>query len=111
MKKIFNVLTLIISAALILTGCAKFDDGTSVWADGLWIVPTLTAIGSLIFGISAYRSSKSNSTTLVPGPPGQPDKIIDNTGNVPIYKLGQFYFFVALAVATIVIIIMVNNDL
>lgn len=108
MKRIFNLLALIISTAFVLTGCAKFEDGTSVWADGLWIIPTLTSIGAIIFGVAAYRGSKSNSTTRIPGAPGQPDQIIDNTGNVPIYKFGQFWFSVALVVATIVIVLMVT---
>lgn len=108
MKKIFNALTLIISTAFVLTGCAKFDDGTSVWSDHLWLVPSLTGLGSIIFGVAAYLSSKSNSTTLIPGAPGQPDRIEDNTGNVPIYKHGFFYFSVFLALVTIGIIIGVS---
>ena len=108
MKKIFSILTIIISAAFVLTGCAKFDDGTSVWAKELWLAPTLTGIGSLIFGIAAIIGSKSNSTTRIPGAPGQPDQILDNTGNIPIYKFGQFWFSVVLALATLVIVLMVS---
>ena len=108
MKRVLNVLSIVLVALFVLSGCAKFEDGTSVWADNLWIVPSLTAIGSLIFLIVAYLGSKSNSTTTIyPKDGGQPI-VTDNTGNVPIYKFGQFYFAVALAVATIIIILMVT---
>jgi putative exporter of polyketide antibiotics len=56
--------------------------------------------------VAAYISSKSNSTTQTNKGFGP---TVDNTGNVPITKLGLFWFGVALAVATIVIIYVVNN--
>lgn len=101
MKQLFFFLF----AIVLLTSCGHYADGTSVWAGGLFLIPSITLAGALIFGYQAYVASRSNSTTQ--------DKdrgIIDNTGDVPIYKLGKFYFAVALFVATIVIIIMVNAD-
>ena len=108
MKKINkSIVAFLIATLFFLTGCSQFaDGGGSIWQGGLWILPTLTAIGAGIFGYQAYKGSKSGS------------KIIDASGaitdkeggNVPIYKFGQFWFSVGLTVATIIIILMVNSD-
>lgn len=91
---------------LFLFSCGHYADGTSVWSGGLFIIPIITSIGSAIFFYQAYKSYKSNST--ITNPIG--GAVTDNTGNVPIYKLGKFWFGVALALATIVVVIMVNGD-
>lgn len=80
------------------------NTGTSVWGGGLWILPWLTGLGSLVFLGLAYRSSKSNSTKQTK------NGTIDNTGNVPITQLGLFWFGAALALATIIILIVVNSS-
>ena len=100
MKKLilFSLLT------VLLMSCGKFSDGTSVWQDGLIIIPLLTGLGSLIFFYIAWLKSKSGSEQQTPTGYKYSDK------NVPLYKIGQFWYSVALAVATIVIIIMVNAD-
>ena len=72
---------------------------------GLWIIPLLTFAGSMIFLYQAYKASKSNSTTQLGD-----GRTLDNTGNVPIYKVGRFYFSVALFVATIVILLVMYGD-
>lgn len=95
---------------MFLFSCSKFH-GTdqSVWSKGLWIAPWLTALGSAVFFVISYIASRSGSTIQdKTKPPGQ--QIIKSDINVPIYKIPQFYFGVALAVATIVIILMVNSD-
>ncbi len=79
------------------------------WGGGLFLLPVITVIGAIIFFIQAYKASKSNSTTQV-GTGTSDSRVVDNTGNVPITKTGQFWFAVVLAIATIVIIIMVNAD-
>jgi hypothetical protein len=87
-----------------LLSCAHFhDSNVSVWAGGLWILPWLTGIGAIICYVLAYFSSKSNSTTQTK------HGTIDNTGNVPITKLGLFWFGVILTVATIIIVYVVNH--
>ena len=91
--------------AILLTGCAQFSDGSSVWQEGLWIIPTVTGLGALLFFYFAYRASRSNSTQQIPGR-GK----VDNTGNVPIYKTGFFVFSMILVLATIVIIFAVSGD-
>lgn len=92
--------------SILLFSCGKFSDGGgSVWQQGLWVVPWLTGLGGTWFMYLAYKASKSNSTTQT-----KDGRIIDNTGNVPIYKLGKFYFACALYLATIIIVIMVNAD-
>lgn len=95
---------LLFALLLMSAGCGKHSDGTSVWAEGLFLVALLPFLGSLYFFYTAYKASKSNSTTQVG------TTVIDNTGNVPIYKTGRFWFGVALIVATIAIIWAVNSD-
>lgn len=92
--------------SIFLMSCGHYTDGTSVWAGGLWIIPLVTIIGSAIFFYKAYRSSKSGSNKILP------NGGISNEegGNVPIYQLGFFWFSVILAVATGIIIWMVNSD-
>lgn len=72
---------------------------------GLVIIPLLTFAGGIIFLYQSYVASKSNSTRQ-----DSSKGIIDNTGNVPIYKIGRFYFSVALFVATAVILLMMYSD-
>lgn len=101
MKKLFAF----ILTATALTGCAKFPDGTSVWAEGLWIIPVLLLTGIVIFGYKAYASSKSNSTQN-----SRDGGFKDNTGNVPVTKSGYFYFAIACVLALIVVVIVVNSS-
>lgn len=91
---------------LLFASCAHYpDDPTqSVWSKGLWILPWLTGLGSIPFFYFAYQASKSNSTT------NTNKGKIDNTGNVSIFKTGQFWFGVVLVIATIVIIAVVNGN-
>lgn len=96
---IMNKVTLFILTTLTLTSCGKFSDGTSVWAEGLWIIPVLMFLGGAWFLYLAYRASKSNSTQQVPG------GTKDNTGNVPIYKVGKFWIGIALVVLTIIVML------
>lgn len=91
-------------ACFTLTSCGKFSDGTSVWQGGLFIIPLLTFVGSVIFFYQAWRSSKSNSKQ------SSYTGTKDNTGNVSIFSMGRFWFGVGLLIATIAIIIMVNSD-
>lgn len=97
MKKIFGFI-----AILFLASCAKISGtDTSVWAEGGWILPWVTGIGSVIFAYQAYKGSKAGSNIVDPN-----GAVTDKEGgNVPIWKFGQFWFSVALAIATIIIII------
>lgn len=91
--------------SILLMSCGHYADGTSVWSGGLFIIPWLTGIGSAIFFVIAFLKSKSGSEQQLPG-----GGYIQSKENVPIYKIGQFYFACALLVATVVIILMVNGD-
>lgn len=83
--------------AFAFASCGHYSDGTSVWAGGAWLIFWLPFVASFVFLYFAYRASRSNSTTQVDlGTPKA--RIEDNTGNVPIYKTGQFWFFVVLQV-------------
>lgn len=80
----------------------------SHWSE-LWIIPCLTGGGALWFYYVAYRASKSGSKWQDKNAPvGQQYKESDE--NVPIYKIGQFWFGVILTIATIVITIAINSD-
>lgn len=89
--------------AIMLTSCGHHSDGTSVWAEGLWIIPLLPAIGAVIWFIAAYRSSKSGSTI-------NPIKGGGEGGNVPIYKSPFFLYAVCCVIAVVVIIFWVNAE-
>lgn len=73
---------------------------------GLWIIPLITTIGTLWFGVLGYKSSKSGS--------GYNDqstgKWVDTPGNIPFLKTGYGKFSVALGIATIVILILMFSD-
>jgi hypothetical protein len=81
-----------------------------VFGGALWILPLLTLLGAIWFMYIAIRAHKSNSTQQVYDP--KTDRYItkDNTGNVPYTKIGQFYFSVALFIATIWIVIAMVLD-
>ncbi|MBN8668778.1 MAG: hypothetical protein J0M30_14870 [Chitinophagales bacterium] len=98
----------IVPLSMMFTGCGKFSDGTSVWSEGLWIIPTLTFIGGLIFLYFGYRASRSGSERYekVNGV----DKLVSSDENVPLHKTGQFVFAVILFLATIGIIIWQNLE-
>jgi len=107
MKQIISFIA-VFAVSLIAMSCGKFSDGTSVWQAGLWIIPWVTGLGALWTLYRAYRASRSGSWRWV-----KKDKVWfkeESDINVPIYKVPQFVWFVILAVATIVIIIMVNSD-
>lgn len=85
-----------------LQSCGRFSDGTSVWAEWTWLVPAIPFIGFIVFGVIAFRKSKSGSDQQTTS------GIVQFKKNVPIWKIGQFWFSVALLLATIGIIIAQN---
>lgn len=93
--------------AILLTSCGRFSDGTSIWAEGLWIIPTLLFLGAAAFLITGYLSSKSGSNPYDAS--GKLRKDIE-TGNVPLVKLWQFKFAVVLIIAAIGVIIWQNLE-
>lgn len=97
---------LAIIAAFLLTGCGKFSDGTSIWQGGLWIIPTVTQLAALWFLYVALRAQKSGSYKI--NEAGFVTK--EDGGKMPIYQIGQFWFFVGFQLATIGIIIWQNLE-
>lgn len=97
-----TVLILLPLLALGFSGCGKFPDGTSVWGGGLGVIPFVLFGGSAWFFYTAWRKSKSGSEQQTP------TGYIFYKDNVAIYKIGQFWFGVALAVAGIAVVIAVN---
>jgi CRISPR/Cas system-associated protein Cas5 (RAMP superfamily) len=76
----------------------------STFGGGLWLIPTITAIGAIVFGVFTYMSSKSGSTQQTKKGIEYSDK------NVPFYQNGYFYFSLICLLATIVIIIWINSE-
>src|SRR5688500_18365548 len=99
-------LMIVFIMACLLTSCAQFADGTSVWGGGLWILPWLTGAAAIGLGIYGYFQSKSGSTKEDP----VTGRRVESNINVPIYKSWGFLFGAGLAIATIVIILMVTGD-
>lgn len=95
-----SILIFLLALILISVGCTNFSDvpGKSVWSEGLWMIPWITALGSLWFFYSAYKQGKEKAIQF-----GQ-------TENVPAYQFGQFYFGVGLFLTTIIIIWMTINN-
>jgi hypothetical protein len=109
MKKTLLLFASLIS--LMLVSCTHYADGTSVWSGGLFILPLLTLAGAAIFGYQAYKAHNSGFTQQVPikDETGKiiGGKTIEGDEKVPYFKIGQFWFSVALAVATIIIVVKV----
>lgn len=76
----------------------------SALGGGLFLIPLLTLAGAVVFGYQAYKASKSGSTITDQFGTKESDE------NVPLWNIGQFWFSVALVVATIVITIMMIGD-
>jgi len=72
--------------AFLLQSCGHFPDGTSIWAEGGWLVPAIPFAGSVIYFVIAYRKSKSGFKQQLPTGTITGDK------NVPIYKIPEFFF-------------------
>jgi len=95
---------LYIFAMLLLTGCGKFSDGQSVWAGGVWIIPILLFSAAGFFLYIAIKKSKSGSEQQT----SRGIKSYDE--NVPVYKIGQFWFAIGFIVAAIIVIIIQNGE-
>lgn len=86
-------------AIVTLTSCGHYSDGTSVWAEGAWLLFWIPFLASWLFLYFAYRASKSGSSQLINR--HSPNvKRVESDENVPIYKTGQFIFFVILQLAS-----------
>lgn len=97
--------TILPLSALFLTGCGRHRDGTSVWAEGLWVLPAVLSIASLWFFFVAWRASRSGSSKQIPG-----RGTVYSDENVKIWKVWAFWFGVAFAAATVVMFIVVNGE-
>lgn len=89
MKSMKSIVVIMLLGGLcLLESCGgKFKDGTSVWAEGLWLVPTVFYLLGASLVIRAYIGSKSGSW--------QQDRVKGiqySDKNVPIYK-NIFYFW------------------
>lgn len=103
MKKILNTMSFLLT--FMLTSCVNFaGTETSVWSGGLWMIPLITSIGSAIFFYFAYKSSTSGSVIQTTQGEEKSDK------NVPIYKIGTFWYGVTCLMATLLIILNVISN-
>jgi hypothetical protein len=95
--------------SLLLISCGKFADGTSVWQEGMWIIPSITFLAGCWFMYIALRASRSGSWWWGKDSSGKwQQKGSDE--NIPIFKIGQFWFAVIFWLSTIGIIIWVNLE-
>jgi hypothetical protein len=74
------------------------------------ILIALPLIGALIFGYKAYKASKSGSIVYTKDQYGGSKDAITSDKNVPIYKIGYFWFSVILVAATIGIAIWIHLE-
>jgi len=89
----------------LMASCGKMSDGTSVWAEGLWIIPTLTTLATLFFGYKAGKQHSGGSWKIIGGWVTDEDG-----GKIPIWKTPYFVFFVGFFLATIGVIFWVNLE-
>lgn len=94
-----------ILSAICLTSCANFHGtDTSIWADGVWMIPWSTGILSVFSWVQLYRSWKSGSKRQdqTPGSPTRGQWI-----PVPGKTASKWFLFlsIALPIVTIVVII------
>jgi hypothetical protein len=108
MKRLLSFFAVII-VSMIAMSCGKFSDGTSVWQQGLWIVPTLTGGGALTFWILTFVEwLKGGTVGWVQK--GHEWHWTEDDKKFPIYRASFFWFAVGCTIATIIIFIMVNAD-
>ena len=104
MKNIDKLLGVILAVAFLSVGfasCTDFADtpGKSVWSEGLWIIPTVTALGAAWFWYVSIKAHQSGSYKIIEGRLTKEDG-----GKMPIWEIGQFWFAVGLTIATIFVI-------
>jgi hypothetical protein len=102
--KLFKLIAFCV-VCFVLQSCGKFADGTSVWQEGLWILPLLTFAGFVIFAVLAFKDWKSGS--VVDDKHGNP---IPSKKKLKWYNNGYAWFAIFCLVAFIGIIIWVNAD-
>lgn len=93
----------------IVSSCGHFHDApkVSVWASGLWLVPTLIGAGAVICWIAAIIGSRSGSHHQSQAL-GDGGKDINDAGNVGITKTPFFPWALGLTIIEILVIIYVN---
>ncbi len=48
---------------MLISGCGKFRDGTSIWSEGTWLIPAIPAIGALI-GWGMYIAGRKSGAVV-----------------------------------------------
>ncbi len=99
MRNLFAFILLSIS----LMSCGKFDDGSSIWQAGMWIVPLLPFLGGIAFFWAGKKAADSGSkiNPIYGGGEG---------GNVPFWKTGWPLLGIGCWLGTIGIIIWQNLE-
>lgn len=69
----------------------------SAFGGGLWIIPLLLLFGAMWFLVIAIRKANSGSHYQ----DGRTGKYVDTKGNVPVSRIGQFWFAIVLAATAI----------
>lgn len=95
--------------SVFLFSCKRYPDGTSAFAEGLWVIPTIFALATCFFSYLTYASWKKGGTR---GWEYINNKwvITEDDKKFPIWKASYFVYAVACLIATIVVIIVVNSQ-
>jgi len=101
MKKFIRDI-IVIFIPVMLGGCVNFH-GTdkSVWSGGMWVIPVVIGLGTIIFSFLAYKQSIGGTIEYKKN--GFAWDLVETNEKIPIYKVPYFYF----AIGTIVINFMV----
>jgi hypothetical protein len=109
MKKAIYFLTVALVSMLAMS-CGKFSDGTSVWQGGLWIIPWVIGAGAGICWFLTIKSWLAGGTQGWVKKDEYRSEYTTDDKKFPIWEASFFWFSVALTVADIIVIILVNGD-
>ena len=94
---------------MLISGCGKFRDGTSIWSEGTWIIPSIPALGALI-GWIMYFIGRRSGVIVKDTTKGSPTfgKWLDGKGKaIPEWPL---FVGIFCTVITVLIIIVQNAE-
>ena len=96
MKKLLYLIPIFLSSCVNFHGTDK-----SVWSGGMWVIPVVIGLGTIIFSFLAYKQSVGGTIEYKKN--GFVWDLVETNEKIPIYKVPYFYF----AIGTIVINFMV----
>lgn len=104
MNKIISFL-LVFCLSFVMIACGKFADGTSVWQDGMWLIPTILFLAAVY---SFYRANKAYNSGGSWNWLGNKKVYSDKPAN--IWTIGAFWFGIIFTLVFIGVIIWQNAE-